>query len=70
MKHPWIVIALFVLITALFSMQLPKLYIDTDVAKLTTGSEGETRAIETAARDFTVGDPLYIVLEGDMSSPA
>ena len=69
-KHPWIVIALFVLITALFSMQLPKLYIDTDVAKLTTGSEGETRAIETAARDFTVGDPLYIVLEGDMSSPA
>lgn len=69
-KYPWIVILFFVLVIAFFSYQLPKLYIDTDVTKLTTGSEGDTREIETAARDFTVGDPLYLVLRGDMDDPA
>lgn len=69
-KHPWVVITFFALVVAFFCCQLPQLYIDTDVTKLTTGSEGETRAIETAARDFTVGDPLYLVLRGDMDDPA
>jgi len=69
-KYPWVVIMIFALAIGFFSYQLPKLYIDTDVTKLTTGSEGETRAIETAARDFTVGDPLYLVLKGDMNDPA
>jgi len=68
-RHPWLIIISFLAITLAFGVQLPNIYIDTDVAKLTTGSEAETRAIETAARDFIVGDPLYVVLTGDMSNP-
>ena len=68
-NYPWIVLIGFLIITVFFGYQLTNLYIDTDVTKLTTGSEAETRAIETAARDFTVGDPLYLILRGDMNDP-
>jgi len=40
-KYPWVVIMIFALAIGFFSYQLPKLYIDTDVTNLTTGSEGE-----------------------------
>ncbi|HHT37384.1 MAG TPA: RND family transporter [Firmicutes bacterium] len=68
-KYPWLVLIVFVLVTGFFGYQLTNIYVDTDVTKLTTGSEEETRAIETAARDFTVGDPLYLILKGDMNDP-
>lgn len=65
-RYPWVVMIIFLLITAFFGYQIPKIKIDTDVTSLTTGGEEETRAIETAARDFTVGDPLHVILLGDM----
>lgn len=68
-KYPWVVVAVFLLIIGFFGYQLPSIYIDTDINKLTTGGEEETRAIETAARDFYIRDPLYIILLGDMDEP-
>ncbi len=68
-KYPWIIIVFFFLTTVFFSYQLPNLYIDTDINRLTTGDEAEIRAIELAAKDFQVGDPLYIILLGDMTQP-
>ncbi len=68
-KYPWIVAVVFILIISFFGYQLPNIYIDTDINKLTTGGEEETKAIETAARDFYIRDPLYIVLLGDMNEP-
>lgn len=68
-RHPAITLLIWLVVVILFAMQIPKISFDTDIANLTTGSESEARAIEQAARDFTFGDPLHIVLQGDMTDP-
>lgn len=68
-RYPLVVVLVFMLMVSFFGFQLTNIYVDTDIANLTTGGEAETKAIETAANNFNIGDPLYIVLQGDMKDP-
>ena len=68
-KYRWLVLLFFTLVTVFFSYHLFNLQLDTNVTNLTTGSEEEAKAIEQAARDFAVSDPLQIILLGDTNNP-
>ena len=68
-RFPLLVLIVFFVATALLSMKITALRFETDMDNLATKSAEAIKEIELAAREFSVWEPLYLVLTGDMRQP-
>ena len=62
---PWMILILFAVLTVFFGMKTTSLKFETNIDNLATKSASEIKEIELAARDFSIWEPLYLVLVGD-----
>jgi predicted RND superfamily exporter protein len=65
LAFPWIILIFFAALTIFFGAKTTSLKFETDIDNLATKSASEIKEIELAARDFSIWEPLYLVLVGD-----
>lgn len=67
LRLPWLPVVCFLGLTIWFGLQLPNIRFETNLDRMASDSGDTIREVEQAAREFSIWEPLNLVLLGEMN---